>query len=216
MSYTNSPPKYKTTFKPKTTPPFCHEWQRVSHWEVVISSSLEELASSSSSSLTSPSSFVKAYGEGDGEIAKPPRRASRRAMHLMQVFTWHISLVRESRRASMHWSCAMMAFKVTSTAKEGAEVEGAEKEGGVAKEAEASIFVCGRFCRIAPPNRTNANGTYKGEIRRFKNGDGEVAKDPCDSWRKDKLITSRRILIHIKDRCNEVRRKVYREVLKRR
>ena len=75
----------------------------------------------------------------------------------------------------------MMAFKVTSTSKEGAEVEGAEKEGGVAKEAEASIFVCGRFCRIAPPNRTNANGTYKGEIRRFKNGDREVAKDPCDS-----------------------------------
>ena len=25
MSYTNSPSKYKTTLKPKTTSPFCHE-----------------------------------------------------------------------------------------------------------------------------------------------------------------------------------------------
>ena len=38
----------------KTTPPFCHEWQRVNHWEGVISSSYSELeASSSSSSLPS-------------------------------------------------------------------------------------------------------------------------------------------------------------------
>ena len=31
ISYTNSPPKTMTTLIPKTTPPFCHEWQRVSN-----------------------------------------------------------------------------------------------------------------------------------------------------------------------------------------
>ena len=63
MSYTNSPLKYKTTFKTKTTSPFCHEWLRVSHWEVVISSSLEELATSSTIILISRG-FWRRRGRG--------------------------------------------------------------------------------------------------------------------------------------------------------
>ena len=58
---------------------------------------------------------------------------------------------------------------------------------------------------LTPLTRIDINGTHGDEIRRVKNGDGEVAKDPCDSWRKDELITGRHILIHIKDRCDEVR-----------
>ena len=66
-SYTNSPPKYKTTLKPKTTSPFCHELQRASHWEIVISSSPEESASSSS--------LGEASREGEGEGVRPAMRA---------------------------------------------------------------------------------------------------------------------------------------------
>jgi len=40
-----------------------------------------------------------------------------------------------------------------------------------------------------------------------------MANDPCDSKRKDKLITGCRISIDIDKRENELRRKVYREVL---
>jgi len=40
-----------------------------------------------------------------------------------------------------------------------------------------------------------------------------MANDPFDNGRKDKLITGRRISIDINERENEVRSKVYREVL---
>ena len=68
---------------------------------------------------------------------------------------------------------------------------------------------------LTPPNRTNADGIHDGEARRVRNVDGEVVKDPHDSRRKDKLITGHRILIHINDRCDEVRGKVYKKVLKK-
>ena len=41
----------------------------------------------------------------------------------------------------------------------------------------------------------------------------KVLKDSCDSRRKDKLITSSDILIHIYDRCDEVRGKVNEKIL---
>ena len=40
-----------------------------------------------------------------------------------------------------------------------------------------------------------------------------MADDPCDSKRKDKLITGRRILINIYKGENEMRGKVYSKVL---
>ena len=69
---------------------------------------------------------------------------------------------------------------------------------------------------LAPPNRTSADGTHGSEVRRVRNRDGEVVKDSRDSWRKDKLITGRRILIHIEDKCDVVRGEINREVLKKR
>ena len=41
----------------------------------------------------------------------------------------------------------------------------------------------------------------------------KMAKDLCDSQRKDELIIGCRILIDIKDRSDEVRGEVYGEVL---
>ena len=41
----------------------------------------------------------------------------------------------------------------------------------------------------------------------------KVLKDPRDSRRKDKLITSSGVLIHIYNRCDEVRGKVDRKIL---
>ena len=57
----------------------------VSHWKAIISSSLEELASSS---------LAEASNEGEGEGAKPAMRAWQRAMRPTWVFVWHISSVR--------------------------------------------------------------------------------------------------------------------------
>ena len=67
---------------------------------------------------------------------------------------------------------------------------------------------------LTPLNRTNVNGTYGGEVGRIRNGDGKMAKDLCDSRRKNELITGRCILIDIKDRSDEVKREVNGKILK--
>ena len=147
MSNTNSLPKYMTALIPKTTSPFCHEWQRASHWEVVISSSPKELTPSSSSASSSleplslRSSF-EACGDGDGDTLKTPMIAYRGVIRPARVFTWHNSSLRVSRRASMRSSWAMMALKVTPPTEEGATVDGAKEAGGVA------ISDYGHFGRI--------------------------------------------------------------------
>ena len=66
---------------------------------------------------------------------------------------------------------------------------------------------------LAPSNRTSVDGTHNGEVRRARNGDGKVAKDKCDSRRKDELIKGHCILKDIKDRSDEVRGEVNGEVL---
>ena len=142
MSYANSPPKYMTTLIPKTTSHFCHEWQRASHWEAVISSSPEELASSSSSasSLASSPSSSEACGDGDGDAVKPPMIAYRHAIWPTWVFTWHNSSLRVSRWASMCSSCAIMATRVIPLMEEeGVNVDGSKWAGRVV------ILVRGRF-----------------------------------------------------------------------
>ena len=63
-------------------------------------------------------------------------------------------------------------------------------------------------------NRTSIYDTNDGVIRRSRNGDRNMVKDPHDSWRKDELITSRYNLIDIKDRSDKVTGKVNRRILK--
>ena len=72
ISYASSSSNKKTTLMYKTTLPFCHKWQKVHHWEVVISSSLKELELSTSSS-SSPPEENSSRGSSEGEGAKPPR-----------------------------------------------------------------------------------------------------------------------------------------------
>ena len=68
---------------------------------------------------------------------------------------------------------------------------------------------------LASPNRTSAYGTHDGEKRRERNRNGEVLKDLCDSRRKNE-ITGSSVLIHIYDRCDEVRGKVDGKILHQR
>ena len=107
-----------TTLIPKTTPPFCQEWQRASisssHHIVTGRASILILIITSSLSLD-------ASGEGEGEAMNPPRRAYHWAIQLTWVFTWHNSSLIVSRRASMRWSCAMTTSRVTPLGAEEAE-----------------------------------------------------------------------------------------------
>ena len=64
---------------------------------------------------------------------------------------------------------------------------------------------------LTPPNKTGVDDTRGGVVRRNRNGNGKVAKDPRDNRRKDELITGRRIMIDIEDRSDEVRGEVKKE-----
>ena len=92
----------------------------------------------------------------------------------------------------MRTSYAMMASRVTPpTEDEGAEVNGAEKAGGVAMGPPQS-----KLCLI-PSNDNSIYGTYNRKIRRLLKGDKKMAKKPRDSGRNNELITSRCIPIDI-------------------
>ena len=62
-------------------------------------------------------------------------------------------------------------------------------------------------------DRTSTDSTHDGEERKERKGNVKVLKDPHNSRRKDELIMSSGILIHIYNRCDEVRRKVERKIL---
>ena len=76
----------------------------------------------------------------------------------------------------------MMASRVTPAAEEeGAEVEGTKEE-GVVGDVGSSFSIHGRFDRSwALLCRIELAGTHNGEVRRVRNGDGEVLEDPRDS-----------------------------------
>ena len=69
---------------------------------------------------------------------------------------------------------------------------------------------------LTPPNKTVADGTHDGEKKRKRNRKWEVPKDLRDSRRKDELIMGSNILIHIYNRCDEVRGNVNRKILHQR
>ena len=72
---------------------------------------------------------------------------------------------------------------------------------------------------LAPLDKTSTYGTHDDKKRKERNGNVKVLKDPRDGRRKDKLITSGGILIHIYDRIydrsDEVKEKVDRKILQK-
>ena len=85
-----------------------------------------------------------------------------------------------------------MALRVTPPT---AKKEGAEED--EAEEGRLYSWPLRSKLGLTLLDRTNADGTHSGEERRERNGNVKVLKDQCDSRRKDELITSRGIQIHI-------------------
>ena len=95
----------------------------------------------------------------------------------------------------MHTSCAMMALSVTPSAEdEGAEVNGAVEAEGVAVYVWGSL---GLSCASLHQTVAVFMAPITKKMRRDGKGDGKMAKYPCDSRRKNDLITGRRIPIDI-------------------
>ena len=143
-----------TTLISKTTPPFCHKWQRVECQVNISSVELASPSASSDASLSSPpssssSSESKATGEGGEGVAskaKPPMDACHRAIQPTRTFTWYNSVENVSRRASMRCSSVMMSPKVTSPEEEeGADKDGAERDGAEWEEGAAKSDCRNRY-----------------------------------------------------------------------
>ena len=66
---------------------------------------------------------------------------------------------------------------------------------------------------LTPLNKTDVDGTHGGIVRRIRNRDGKMVKDPRDSRKKNELITGCHILIEIKDRSDELRGEANRKIL---
>ena len=131
-----------TTLISKTTPPFYHEWQRVrvSSRHLIGRASISIIIIIVITIIIILSLRIRSHWGGGGEAsgAKPPMIACRRAIWPTQMFTWYSSVESVSRRASMHWSYAMMSPSDTSLKEEeGADVDGADWD-GVEWEGEAA------------------------------------------------------------------------------
>ena len=61
--------------------------------------------------------------------------------------------------------------------------------------------------------QNSADSTHDGEERRERNGNVKVCEDRRDIRREDKFIMCSSVLIHIYNRCDEVRGKVDRKIL---
>ena len=203
--------------KPKLLPFFCHECQRASHWEVVISSSLEELASSSYISTNIIILISWGLWRRKGRRCKA-NHASQSAGNATDSGVHLTHLIYEIVETSIH------PLKLChDSIKSHTNFQGRRSRGGKSRRRRWNS----RSCRIIHLhswpfqsklgltllNRTSADGTHDGEKRRERNRNGEVPKDLYDSWRKDELITGSGILIHICNRCDEVRGKVNRKIL---
>ena len=105
----------------------------------------------------------------------------------------------------------MISSKVTPPVEEeGAEVEGTTEATG------SEDFTHGRFGQrwaSLCPNRINIYGTNGGVVKRVRNEDGKMAKDSRDKLIFASAITGRRIMIHIKDRSDEMKGEVNRKIL---
>ena len=66
---------------------------------------------------------------------------------------------------------------------------------------------------LTPSNRTNVDGTHNGEKRRERDGNVKMCEDTHDSRKEGELIMCSSVLIHIYDRCDEVRGKVNEKIL---
>ena len=128
ISYTN-PPLTMTTLITKITHPFCHEWQRVR-----VSSRHLVRAGRASVSILIIIIVVRVIGVLGCLKCLGRRRGRLHKATKASLPSSNMANMSVSRQASMCWSCAMIASKVTPPVEvEEVEVDGAKRVGGAAK-----------------------------------------------------------------------------------
>ena len=183
-----------TTLISKTTPPFCHEWQRVSissrHLVITGCASIPILII-----IIVIGVVLGCLERRRGKLHETTKASlpfgniADTSIHLTQLIT-------ESVKASIH-ALKLHHNRIKSHTTHRRRGSG----GGRSRRSGRSCYLClGRLrselCLVSL-NGSSVNGTYHEKMRRNGKGNGKMAKNLRDSRRKNKLITGRCILVDI-------------------
>ena len=194
-----------TTFIPKTTSHFCHEWQRASNSSshVIITGRVSILIIIE---VTIIVLVLWSLWRRNGRLYKATK-VSLSSCNTIDTGVHLTQLITECVKASIH------ALKLRHDCLEGHTTRRRRRSGcGWSRRGRTS-------CRLSlwplqsklgptPSNGRRINDTYDKEVILLRIGDRKVVNDPRDSRRKDKLIMGRYIPIDIYKGEYEMRKKV--------
>ena len=196
ISYVNFPPYVYDYFHPKTTSPFCHEWQRESN------SSGQLIVTGGASILiliiirvTIVVLVLRSLWKRRGRLYKatkaslPSSNTGDTSVHLTQLIT-------ESVKASIHaLKLCHDRIKSHSTRKRRRSGYGWRRRSR--RSCHLSLCLPRTKLGITLSNGSNVNGTHHKEVIRRRIGDGKGKNDSRDDWWKNELIVGHRIPIDI-------------------
>ena len=197
ISYINSPPKNMTTLIPKTTSPFCHEWQKASNSSIHLV--VTERASIRIFMLiiievTIIILVLKCLWRRRGRCHKATK-ASLSSCNTTDISVHLTQLITKCVKASIH------ALKLHHDRLE-----------SHTRRRRRSGWRWSRRCRrshhlsswplwsklgLVPSNSRCVYSTHNREVCRLKIGDRKMAKNSYDNRKKNELITGRHIPIDI-------------------
>ena len=196
-----------TTLKSKTTSPFCHECQRISHWEAVISSSPKELASSSL--LVSPPSESPSSCHPQKPLEKEKETQwNHQDEHVVVQYDYTgvqlIQLSIECIKASIH-ALKLCYDRLNGHTTRRSRRSGCGWSGRSQRSRHLNPWLLQSKLGLTLLNSRYVYGTHDRKVCRLEIGDRRMAENPCDSKRKNELITGRCILVDMNKGEYEVR-----------
>ena len=196
-----------TTLIYQTTPPFCHGWQRVHYWEVVISNITRRARAIDIIIIISIRRGLLSRLEWRwGRETIKARLAASDATDFGVHMTHFIrQIVKTTTKINIH--VLKLIHDVSrrdiflERGRKG-RCRGGSRGRGYIRHLHIRLLYSQLCC--TPSDRLLAYGTNDLEERRGWNGDVHVCEDVCDSWRKDELITYSCVLIAIYKRYYHV------------
>ena len=206
-----------TTLISKTTPIFCHKWQRVrvSSRHLIGRASISIIIIRSIIVITISSILIlriKSHGRRwwrSSLRSKLPMVACRLVMRLTWTFTWY-NFVESVHALKLRHDVSQRHI----TRRRRGSGCGSSRMRGSRMGGRCRILLSRHKLCLTTFYGSGIYGTHESERVICGRRDGKVVKNPRDSRRKDELITGRRILKNIYQRQNKVGGEVYGKMLK--
>ena len=204
-----------TTLIPKTTPLFCHEWQKASNSSshLVVTRRASILILIIIIGVTIIVLVLKCLSRRRKRRYKATK-VSLSSCNMIDTSFHLTQLITECVKASIH------ALKLHHDRLKGHTTRKGRRSGcGWSKKCRRSRYLGPWPLRsklgLASSNSRYVYNTYDEKVWRLRIGDKRITKNPHDSWRKNELITGRRIFIDNYKVDYELRGEIYSESLKK-